>query len=170
MDEAEARSIRHHEAVYCAKLGFLYHRRRERFFDLCDKTTKSATVLLGASLLATYVKDVAPVIGAAVSAIGLLALVYGYTDRKQKHKELADAFSELQAKIQMSGDRYSTTDLDQWHGEIHRLNAKEPPTLGTLVVLCQNEIAISEGKPECVVKVHAYKQLFANWRDFHVAT
>jgi hypothetical protein len=161
---------RRHELVYASKLGFLYHRKRERFFDLCDKVTKSLTVLLGASLLASYVKDAAPVVGAIVSAIGLLSLVFGYTDRKQRHKELAEAYAELLAKVEAAGDAVPVETLNPWHAELHKLNAKEPPTLGTLVVLCQNEIAIAEGHPASVVRVSAYKQLFANWRDFPVAT
>ena len=170
MNSADDYSDRRHEVVYCSKLGFLYHRKRERFFDLCDKATKSLTVLLGASLLASYVRDAAPVVGATVSAIGLLALVFGYTDRKQRHKELAEAFAGLLAKVEIAGVACTLADVNQWLGELHQLNAKEPPTLGTLVVLCQNEIAIAEGKRESVVPVSAYKQLFANWRDFHVAT
>lgn len=170
MSSTDVIENRRHAATYLAKLGHLYHRKRERFFDLCDKTTKSLTVLLGASLLASYVKDAAPVIGTAVSAIGLLALVFGYTDRKQRHKELAEAYAELLAKMEAAGENCTMADLNQWHSELQKLNAKEPPTLGTLVVLCQNEIAIAEGKPDSVVPVNFYKQLFANWRDFHVAT
>ncbi|MBK9440737.1 MAG: hypothetical protein IPN53_05220 [Comamonadaceae bacterium] len=161
---------RHHELIYLTKLGFLYHRKRERFFDLCDKTTKSLTVLLGASLLASYVKDLAPAVGAAVSGMGLLALVFGYTDRKQRHKELADGFANVQAAAQAVGDECTLQQVNQWHAQVHQLNAKEPPTLGTLVVLCQNEIAIAEGHRDHVVPVSAYKEFFANWRDFHVAT
>ena len=69
---------RRHELIYCCKLGLLYHRKRERFYDLCDKSTKSLTVVLGASLLADHVRKAAPLVGMTVSAIGLLALVYGY--------------------------------------------------------------------------------------------
>lgn len=170
MSKVDASAERLHEATYLAKLGLLYHRKRERFFDLCDKTTKSLTVLLGASLLASYVKDIAPVVGSIVSAIGLLSLVFGYTDRKQRHKELAEAYAELLAKVDAAGKLCTPADLNQWHSELHKLNAKEPPALGTLVVLCQNEIAIAEGKPDSVVPVSPYKQLFANWRDFHTAT
>ena len=159
-----------HGVIYCSKLGVLYHRKRERFFDLCDKVTKSLTVVLGASLLASYVKDAAPVVGAVVSSIGLLALVFGYTDRKQRHKELAEAYCELLASADVIGIVCTPAEVNQWHSEFHKINAKEPPSLGTLVVLCQNEIAIAEGKLESVVPVNAYKKLFANWRDFHEAT
>lgn len=161
---------RHHEAVYMSKLGFLYHRKRERFFDLCDKLTKSLTVLLGASLLATYIREYVPFVGVTVSGIGLLALVFGYSDRKQKHKELAEAYAVLQSTIASLGSKYEESDLNKWHNELQQLNAKEPPTLGTLVVLCQNEIAIAEGKNASIVKINPYKVLFANWRDFHTAT
>ncbi len=159
-----------HEVKYNAKLGFLYHRKRERFFDLTDKITKALTVLLGASLLAAFVKEFVPIVGAFVSAIGLLALVFGYTDKKQKHKELADAHADLQSKIETAGDEYNAKMLSEWRSELQKLNAKEPPSLGTLVVLCQNEIAIAEGHPSSVVPISPYKQFFANWRDFHTAT
>lgn len=168
--DAEIASNRHYEAIYLSKLGFLYHRKRERFFDLCDKSTKSLTVLLGASLLASYIKEFIPFVGVSVSAIGLLALVFGYSDRKQKHKELAESYAELQANIVGHGSNYGESELNQWHTDLQLLNAKEPPSLGTLVVLCQNEIAIAEGKNSSVVKIHPYKVLFANWRDFHTAT
>lgn len=170
MDEPNDLKTRRHELIYCLKLGVSYHRRRERYFDMCDKGTKTITVILGASLLASYIKELAPVVGAAVSAIGLMALVYGYTDKKQKHKELAEAFSELYAKVEAAGREPPSDAVDIWLGELHKLNAKEPPCLGTLVVLCQNEIAIAEGKPESVVHVNAYKKLFANIHDFQVAT
>jgi hypothetical protein len=159
-----------HEVKYLAKLGFLYHRKRERFFDLADKITKSLTVLLGASLLAAFIKEYVPIVGAVVSSIGLLALVFGYTDKKQKHKELADAHADLQSKIETAGEECNAKMLSEWRSELQKLNAKEPPSLGTLVVVCQNEIAIAEGNPSSVVRVSAYKQFFANWRDFHTAT
>jgi hypothetical protein len=170
MTDTDDLTLRLHEARYLAKLGFVYQRKRERFFDLVDKITKSLTVLLGASLLAAIIKDIAPIIGALVSAIGLLSLVFAYTDKKQRHKELADAYAELLAEMDMAAQTCTLSQVAKWKAELQKLNAKEPPTLGTLVVLCQNEIAVAEGHPESVVPVPAYKQFFANWRDFHSAT
>lgn len=168
--EVPAEWARRHEAVYACKLGGLYHRKRERFFDLLDKSTKAITVVLGGSLVTPYAREHAPIVGAAVSAIGLLDLVYGYTDRKQRHKELADSFAHLLASIEAAGETFAVADTYRWLADVHELDAKEPPALGTLVVLCQNEIAIAEGKPESVVPVSKYKQFFANWRDFPTAT
>jgi len=163
-------ATRHHNTAYLAKLGFFYQRRRERFFDLLDKYTKALTVLLGASLLAEYVQANVPVIGALVSAIGLMSLVFGYSDRKQVHKSLAEEYAVLLTKIEGVGASYVESDLNLWQAELQRLNAKEPPTLGTLVVLCQNEIAVAMGQAEFVKSVRWYKSFFANWWDFKVAT
>ena len=163
-------NTRLHEARYLAKLGFLYQRKRERFFDLADKITKALTVLLGASLLAAFIKEYVPIIGAIVSSIGLLSLVFGYTDKKQKHKELADSYAELQSRIESTCHRCNIEMVASWLQELQKLNSKEPPTLGTLVVICQNEIAIAEGHLGSVVPVSWYKQFFANWRDFPIAT
>ena len=166
----EIQPDRHHELIYCTKLGLLYHRKRERFFDLLDKETKAITVVLGATLLGDFARNAVTAVGGIVSALALLALVFSYSDRKQRHKELAMAYADLRSKIENVGTAYTEDQLNSWHGEYHKLNGMEPPALGTLVVLCQNEIAVEEGQLDKVVKVHWYKQLFANWRDFPLAT
>ena len=155
-----------HEALYETRLSQLYHKKRERFFDLLDKVTKCVTILLGASLLGAYVKDFIPEIGVAVTSIGLLSLIFSYTDKKQKHKELAEAFAAIQVKIEARGV-FDFTDIDvaEWSAEVQRINAKEPPTLGTLVVICQNELAVAEAKPESIVHVGFMSRLLANFRD-----
>lgn len=162
---------RRHDALYLAKLGHLYHRKRERFFDQCDKLTKSATVVFGASLLAAELRSFTPWIGMLVSTLGLLALVYGYTDKKQKHKELADSCMSLVGNIELKGiSNYSEQDTNAWLEDIAKLNSKEPPALGTLVVICQNELALADGKKGAVVHIARFKRIFANWYDFQQAT
>lgn len=130
---------------------YRYHRRRQRFFDIFDKVTKSLTVVLGASLLGHTVSSSLPLIASAISCLGLLALVFSYSDRKQSHKELAEAAMGLVAKI----DELPHSEIDHakaglWESELARLNAKEPPALKTLVIICEREQCIADGHQDHV--------------------
>ena len=172
MSDYERLWDRRYQAIYTTRLSYLYHKKRERFFDLCDKMTKCATVLLGAFLLKEQLLgEFLQYVGAAVSALGLMSLVFSYGDKKQKHKELAEEFGTILSKIELKGEHdFNEQDVNFWQSEIQKLNVKEPPALGTLVVLCQNELAIVEKQPEKLVKIQFHKQLLANWCDFKVAT
>jgi hypothetical protein len=150
--------------LYVVQVTFRYHRKRQRFFDLLDKGTKAATVLLGASLLGDSLKQHVPLVASAISGLGLLALVFGYSERKQAHKELAEAAMQLAAKIEETPMAQLNTSLaGQWTAELSRLNAKEPPSLKTLVVLCEHEQSIANGYPTNVTLPRWHKRVFADW-------
>lgn len=152
------------DALYKANITARYHRRRQRFFDLLDKATKAATVLLGASLLGESVKQHLPLAASAISGLGLLALVFGYGDRKQTHKELAEAALQLVARIEEVPTALLTDALTtQWLADHSRLNSREPPALKTLVILCEREQAAANGHPNHVPLPAWPKRLLANW-------
>lgn len=141
-----------------------YHRKRQRFFDLADKTTKAATVLLGGTLLGAELKTLVPLIASAIAGLGLLALVFGYGDRKQTHKELAEAAAQLAAKIEGT----PVSDIDDattrcWDADLMRLNQKEPPALATLVQICEWEQACASGHPEHVARPGWVRRLVADF-------
>lgn len=141
-----------------------YHRKRQRFFDLLDKLTKAATVLLGASLLGEAVKANLPLVASAISGLGLLALVFGYGDRKQAHKELAEAAALLVAKIEETATAdISDEAVAKWEAEHSRLNAKEPPALKTLVIICEWEQACATGNPKHIRRPCWVFRLFADF-------
>ncbi len=150
--------------LHTARVSTLYHRKRERFFDLLDKCTKAATVLAGASLLSELVKDHLPFVAACISGAGLLSLVFGYSDRKQRHRELAESFALLCAEIEEAGEKsFTEAQLDVWAARIWSINAKEPPTLRSLAIICQNEISIADGHPAAVVPVSWYRRAVADF-------
>jgi hypothetical protein len=128
-----------------------YQRRRQRFFDLVDKLTKSVTVVLGASLMGRFFVEWLPWLATAITSLGLLALVFGYSDRKQQHKDLAEQAAKLVADIElvpMTALGYDKTAT--WAAEYARLVAKSPPPLKTLTLVCEREQAASEGHPDHV--------------------
>lgn len=137
--------------LHVAYVTYRYHRKRQRFFDLIDKGTKSATVLLGATLMGDMFKTNVPVAASAIAGLGLLALVFDYGDRKQAHKELAEQSIALAGRIEeTAAGGITDAAVAAWTVEQARLNAKEPPALKTLVIICEHEEAASKGHPEHV--------------------
>lgn len=175
MDEPLSQDIDSNEAradeAWAQRCGVLnktwvqmrYHRRRQRFFDLADKLTKSATVLLGASLLGQFLKDWLPLVASTISALGLLALVFGYGDRKQLHKELAEQAAGLICTIEEVPARKITfCQTAIWSANYIRLCAKAPPPLKTLSILCEYEQANADGNPNHVILPPWYRRMAAN--------
>jgi hypothetical protein len=167
-DEAYASAWRRRcDAHYKAMVSYRYHRKRQRFFDLLDKCTKALTVIAGASLLAEPIKQSVPFVALGISAIGLLSLVFGYGDRKQSHKELAEAFASAVAKIEGTAHAQLTSQLvATWDSETSAISAKEPPQLHALVTICEREQSIANGHPNHVPQLSFIKRIAANWLSF----
>lgn len=122
-----------------------YHRKRQRFFDLVDKGTKAITLVLGATLFGKHL-DSLNWVATGISALGLLALVFGYGDRKQLHKELAEQAANLAANIEGQPARHLTVEgAAQWAAEYAKFCAKAPPPLKTLTLLCEREQSTLDG-------------------------
>jgi hypothetical protein len=151
-------------AHYRAMVSLRYHRKRQRFFDLLDKWTKALTVLAGASLLAEPIRQAVPVVAVAISGAGLLSLAFGYGDRKQAHKELADSFAFCAAAIEGTpGSALSASLVAEWESEVAALCAKEPPQLHTLVTICEREQSVANGHPEHIAAPPWPKRFVASW-------
>jgi len=147
-----------------AYVTYGYHRKRQRFFDLLDKGTKALTVVLGGSLLGTAVRDLLPLIAAGISSLGLLALVFGYSDKKQSHKELAEAAMQQVGKIEatLAAD-INNACISGWAADQARLNSREPPSLSTLVTICEYERAVYQGYPDHIASPGWWPRLWAHF-------
>lgn len=158
---------RRHQALYLSQVSYRYHRKRQRFYDLLAKGTQALTILLGASLWGQTVIAHLPLVGSAISGLGLLALVFGYSDRKQDHKELAQAYAAVQATIERVGQReFTEANIDVWDAELSALNGKEPPTLYALTTLCEYEVCLAHGNPDHIKRPPWHRRLLANWISF----
>lgn len=143
-----------------------YHRRRQRFFDLADKLTKSLTVVLGASLMGDALKQYLPVVASAIASLGLLALVFGYGDRKQLHKELAEQAAALVVAIeQVSPYELTAERAAAWGADYARLCAKAPPPLKTLSLICEREQSVADGHPAHVAQPFVVARWFADFKS-----
>ena len=61
-----------HELLFTTQVSYVYHRKRQRFYDLLDKGTKAITVLAGASLFGATIHQYLPLAAAVISGLGLL--------------------------------------------------------------------------------------------------
>jgi len=144
-------------AIYKAELSALYHQKRERFFELMDKLTK-AVALFGGSAALWKIADpgIVSILAVAITASSALSLVFSFSDRSKRHSELAMNYRTVIAEIEAKGrHNFTAEDADAWSAKLCTLDAKEPPALSALIVLCQNELAIAKGHPG-----HVHRQNF----------
>ena len=152
---------RRSDLLYKSWVQVRYHRRRQRFFDLLDKGSKAITLVLGASLFGKHLEWL-PWVATGISALGLLALVFGYGDRKQQHKELAEQAAKLVASIEsVAANALTEEAVAAWAAQFAQLCAKAPPQLKALTLLCEREQAIAQGHAEHVPPLPFWQQCLA---------
>lgn len=155
------------DAQYRAELSALYHQKRERFFELLDKLSKAAALFGGsASLWKIGEPNTVAFFAVIVTLASALSLVFSFSDRARRHAELARGFREIITEIISKGDHsFDAPTADTWLGQVYALEAKEPPTLAALTVMCQNELAIARGNPECVHRQKTWIRWMAHFFD-----
>ncbi|MEZ5643565.1 MAG: hypothetical protein R3E99_00080 [Burkholderiaceae bacterium] len=137
--------------LYKAWVQVRYHRKRQRFYDLLDKITKAATVVLGATMMGKYLNTGFPWLATALTCLGFLALVFGYGDRKQHHKELAEHATRLVADIEaVPVADLSFQKTTAWASAYAQLVAKSPPPLKSLTLICEREQSVADGHSDHV--------------------
>jgi hypothetical protein len=159
------------EALDRASISILYHQKRERFFELADKLSKAATLLLGsATLLKVANKDLVESLAVGVTFTSALSLVFSFSERSKKHAELAQGFRMLSSEIMAKGANVEEDDANGWMSKILVLEVKEPPALSSLVILCQNELAIAKGAKDYVVAQGFWRRCFCHFFDMPLPT
>lgn len=160
-----------HAVLYRMELSTLYHQKRERFFSVCDKLGNAAGVIGGSTALASLSNpELLAWIALAITIVSSIALVLGFSDRARRHADLAKDFRQLEAAIIGRGERdFTEQDVSSWDASTRMLESTEPPALGALVVLCQNELARAQGHIGYVVKMNFMQRMFAHFVDFNVS-
>jgi hypothetical protein len=143
------------EVISRAELSALYHQKRERFFELFDKLGKAIAIFGGSAALWKITDShLVAYLAAGITASSALSLVFSFSERSKRHAELARGFRELIGDVVSAGDfDISDKQASKWMAQIYALDAKEPPALSALVVMCQNELAFAR-------KAEVYPQSF----------
>lgn len=170
MEETEDKYLwdKRHTILYRIELSVLYHLKRERFFDLWEKTSKAIAIIGGSAVFASIVGELGlKIIAATITVTFTLALVFGFADRSKRHAELAHKFKLLESKVIERGERdFTEDDLKTWEAQTRFMEASEPPALNALVVLCQNELATASGHTDHIVHLPWYRKLLAHFVSF----
>lgn len=153
------------QALIRAEWSALYHQKRERFFELWDKLCKAAALFGGsAALWKASDPSLIALFAVFISASSALSLVFSFSERSKRHAELTRGFREIIADIVGAGDfDISDKTASKWMGQVCTLEAKEPPALSALVVMCQNEIALARRSK--VYDQPFWVRLLANFMD-----
>ena len=83
-----------------------------------------------------------------IAITSTFSLVFGFSDKAKKHADLAKRYKLLLADIYIQHiDELTQPLINSWQEAFYRIEAEEPPSLGALVIICQNELAAaSSGK------------------------
>lgn len=155
-----------HSVLYRLELSALYHQKRERFFDLCDKLAKVVAIVGGSAALYKVADEGALVwIAATITIASALSLVMGFSEKARRHAELTRSFKQIQADALRCGERdFTEADIADWAARVAALEASEPPALGVLVRICQNELARA-ADADASVKPVGWRWLVAHLLD-----
>lgn len=166
-DEDQFLWEKRHWVKYGAELSALYHRKRERFYDLLDKLTKALAIAFSSAAVAAIMNPLwVQVFGSFVAISTTIGLVFGFAEKARRHSDLAAQFVRLEAEIAARGERdFEEDDLSRWEGRLREIEAAEPPTLGALVRLCQNQIARAHGDYEAVCPLSWWERLTVHLKD-----
>ena len=160
---------RRHRLLYEINLSTLYHRKRERWFDAWDRLGKAIALIAGTAAFSRAIGEswVTTVVAALVAITSSLSLVFAFSEKARRHAEFARSFCEIGAELAKKGERdFEEEDLSECDAKIQSLEAQEPASLGALVRLCQNEIAIAQGHPQRVTPIGFFQRFFAHVWDF----
>lgn len=150
---------RRYTIVYGLQLSVLYHRKRERYYDMLERllqTLVTASATSGVTLLlATDKKAELWLVGAA-AVVSMIQLAYSPAARARQHAQLASDYQVLWAEAAARGEHWTDEDCNSFQSKSLRIGATSPPQLGALVVDCENEIALAYGSPNEVRHVPFY--------------
>lgn len=151
------------------ELSALYHLKRERFFELLDKISKAISVIGGSAALWKSTQNhgnFLEIVASIITVTSALSLVLSFSDRSRRHSEFARNYRKILIDVHKKGSRgFNEEDLNQWMAQICEIEMGEPLALSTLVIICQNELAVARDAEEVIVPIPFWKRMFAHFFD-----
>mgnify|MGYP000547076748 CR=1 FL=1 len=165
---ADAASNRLWELEWKIQLSGLYHARRERFLDGCDKWAKFVAAIGGAAAFAQFKGDsnIGAWISAFISVISTLSLVFGFSTKARKHYDLARDFKKLEAELAALGRDVTDMQLDEFKKRYLLVETGEPSSLSALVTDCHNQLCKAHGIEDRIAPLPFYQNWLMNFLDF----
>ena len=155
------------DRIFEVRLSIRYHSKRQKHFEIIEAGSNFLLLFLGSGALATtaikFLPREASIIGMLIAAITAMKIAFGPAYRAARHARFVESFAELEKKLlSIKNDE----EIDQVIGELLDLEAKEPPALINLSVICYNEVAISEDQEGYVRPLSRWQGFMARWMDW----
>jgi hypothetical protein len=166
--ETSASETKAYETYFRIRVSVRYHQRRARWFESWDLWVKGLSVMLGTAAVAALWKDhedAAAWAAAIITAATTLSLVFGFSTKSRQHADLARKYLDLEAEL-VSTVEPDLQFLHNLDGRIRLIEGEEPPPLGALVTLCQNELVRQDGQEDYIVPLPLHHRLLAHLFDF----
>jgi len=136
------------DLLFNVRISIRYHSKRANFFGFLCKANTAISILCGSAVV-TFVMSssyhcVSIVLGAFVTLISTISLVWGWSFKEQLHSELKIRFIYLEKS--MSEHEKTENFLKEYIAERLSIEASEPKIVRTLNTVCYNEQVIADGR------------------------
>ena len=153
--------------LFQTRLSIRYHSKRQNHFETIETFSSFFLLVLGSGAMATtaikFLPIFASIIGMLIALITALKIAFRFAYSAARHARFVESFAELENKLLSSKN---DEEVDQVIGEILKLEAKEPPVLINLSVICYNETAISGGQEGYIRPLSRWQEFMARWMDW----
>ena len=153
--------------LFQTRLSIRYHSKRQNHFETIETFSSFFLLVLGSGAMATtaikFLPIFASIIGMLIALITAIKIAFRFAYSAARHARFVESFTELESKFLSSKN---DEEVDQVIGELLKLEAKEPPVLINLSVICYNETAVSGGQEGSVRQLSRWQELIANWSDY----
>jgi hypothetical protein len=154
-----------HALLYRARLSVIYHRRRERMYELLDRIAKSFAVIGGSAVVFKVANDqIMLMFGLAMLVTSTLSLVFQCSSRATTHSALAKDWSAIEKDI-YSQENFTEAQVCSFESRAAGLDGLEPRVLRALVADCQNELARADNEEPFVRPLTLWQKLLMHFVD-----
>jgi hypothetical protein len=137
--------------LFGVKRSIRYHLHRRKFFGVWKVATDFLVIASGGTVVSLASSGEAKqnvwiiVSGAITAVLGTLDLVLGFSDKARDHRDLVQAFSNLEAEMEKSD--VTAEKLADFKNKRLEIEVDEPPRKIVLNKYCHNELVIAEDYP-----------------------
>ncbi|GGI20494.1 hypothetical protein GCM10008066_24310 [Oxalicibacterium faecigallinarum] len=153
--------------IYGVQLSAMYHRKRERFLAMSDKWGKIISLIAGSAAFSQLTNEIGKAwAGVFVALSTMPSLVFSLADRARLHGELAQKYGYLESDIAaVVASEITEIEIAAWHSTLRKIEATEPPTLGALTRICQNQMALVAEEYDKVFDLTWYEKWLCHFFD-----
>lgn len=147
--------------LFCnASINLRYYRKREWFFDKCEKTCNLIALMGGSAVIGNLTKH-SLLVGILIALAGAAPLVFDLSGQRALFRNLISKMMEVLCDIECHNnlDNITADWIEQTKRKMNSIEASEPPSLRTLVIICEAEFF------DLIKHEHAIKPV-GRWRRF----